>query len=65
MAEYGRVTGETTSRAGGGGGGGSIDVGGGVMDFINNTVDQVTSMPPEQLLLIGIVLFIGLLILRR
>lgn len=64
MVEYGRVTGETTSR-GGGGGGGSIDVGGGVMDFVNNTVDQVASMPPEQLLLIGIVLFVGLLILRR
>lgn len=64
MIEYGRAAGETSERSGGAGGGGSIDFGGGT-DFVTDSIDRITSMPPEQLLLVGIAILVGVVILKR
>jgi hypothetical protein len=64
MMEYGRTTGETTQGSGAGGGGGSIDFGGGT-DFVTDTIARVTSMPPEQLLLVGVAILVGVVVLKR
>ena len=66
MIEYGKAAGESSERLGSGrgGGGGSVDLGG-ASDFVGDAVDRISSMPPEQLLVIGIVILVGVVILRR
>lgn len=64
MIEYGKTAGETTERAGGGGGGGSIDFGGGT-DFVADVIQRVSSMPPEQLLVAGLLILVGVVVLKR
>jgi hypothetical protein len=64
MAEYGQVVGQTTG-AGGGGGAGTQDLGAGAVAFVTHAVNEVSSLPPETLLLIVALIFIGLIVLRR
>jgi hypothetical protein len=66
MIEYGRTAGEATGRLGSGGEGSRpIDLGSGAMDLVSDTVESISSMPPEQLLLIGVAILAGVIILRR
>jgi hypothetical protein len=66
MIEYGRTTGEVAGQAGSRGGGGRpIDLGGGAVDLVNDAVERISSMPPEQLVLIGVAILAGVVILRR
>jgi hypothetical protein len=64
MVEYGQGVGQATG-ASGGGGGGKQDLGAGVEAAINNAVHTVSTMPPATLVVIVVVIFIGLIILRR
>lgn len=67
MVEYGNGVAHGAGQVPGGHttGGGSIDVGSGVGHFIDNAVHTVSTMPPEQLVLLVVAVFVGLLILRR
>ena len=66
---HGRVrtgVGQATGASGTlGGGGGKQDLGAGVEAAINNAVHTVSTMPPATLVVIVVVIFIGLIILRR
>ncbi len=48
-----------------GGGGGTQDLGAGVSSFVSNAVNTVSSLPPETLLLIVVLVVLGLIVLRR
>jgi hypothetical protein len=66
MVEYGQGVGQATGASGAlGGGGGRQDLGAGVSAAINDAVHQVSSLPPATLVVIIVVVFIGLIILRR
>ena len=67
MAEYGEGVGHATGagKALGGSAGGSQDPGAGVTAFVNNAVHTVQVMPPEQLLLLVVVVLAGLVFLRK
>ncbi len=67
MVEYGNTVAHGAGEVPGGGhaGGGSIDVGANVSQFVNNAVHTVSTMPPEQLVLLCVAVFVGLLLLRR
>lgn len=71
MIEYGHGVGEVSGRATGGegnpvgNGGGSGDVGGAAVDALSGAVDRVAALPPEQLLLAGIMVLAGLVVLKR
>ena len=65
MVEYGQGVGQATGVAGGGGGGGTQDLGAGAMAFVHNAVDTITTLPPEQLLVLVVAVLFGLFILRK
>lgn len=65
MVEYGNGVGQATGAGGGGGGGGHTDVGAQIGRFITDTVDTIAAFPPEMLIAGVIVIFLGLVILRR
>ena len=67
MAEYGEGVGNATGvgQAVGGGTSGSQDLGAGAAAFVNNAVHTVQVMPPEQLLLLVVVVLAGLVFLRK
>ncbi len=65
MLEYGQAVGQTTGVAGGNGAGGSQDLGAAASQFVTNAVDTVSTMPPEMLLAILVVIVLGLIVLRR
>jgi hypothetical protein len=69
MIEYGHGVGGATGQggggAGGGGGGGSMDFGAGAVDFVSDAVDRVAALPPEGLLLLGVIVLGGLIVLKR
>ncbi len=67
MVEYGgTVSGVGGQAAGGSGGGGrSIDVGASASQFIANTIDTLSSLPPMGLLALVVVVVLGLLIVKR
>jgi hypothetical protein len=65
MLEYGQGVGQATGVAGGGGGGGTQDVGANAAAFVSNAVDTISSLSPETLLLIVVVVLLGLIVLRR
>ena len=67
MVEYGNGVGHAAGEVPGGGhaAGGSIDVGANVSHFVNNAVHTVSTMPPEQLVLVIVAVFVGFLLLRR
>jgi hypothetical protein len=68
MVEYGNGVGEVTgvaNGAGGGSGGGPIDVGAAAGNFIHDAANTVSTLPPEALIAIAIVIFLGLIFLRK
>jgi hypothetical protein len=65
MVEYGQGVGHATGVAGGGGGGGTQDLGAGAATFVSDTIHTVSTLPPEQLLLLVVAVFFGLILLRR
>ena len=67
MAEYGNgvsgVAGQVTGGAGTGGR--SVDVGASASQFINDSVQTLSTMPPAALLALVVVVFLGLIFLKR
>lgn len=64
MVEYGNGVGHATG-AGGGGGGATTDIGAGAEKFVNDAVTTISGLPPTTLVLIVVLIFLGLMILRR
>ena len=66
MVEYGNGVGEVAGRAGGGsGGGGSTDIGASLGQFVNDSAHTISTMPPAALLAGIVVIFLGLMMLKR
>jgi hypothetical protein len=66
MVEYGQGVGQATGLGGhAAGGGGTTDLGAGAAAFVTNAVNTVSALPPEQLLVLVIAIFFGLILLRR
>jgi hypothetical protein len=69
MVEYGHGVGEVAGRSGGGGGtgigGGTTDLGAPVAQFINDSINTLSTLPPEMLVLGAVAFFLGLLLLKR
>jgi hypothetical protein len=68
MVEYGNAVDQGSRAAGGGGNGvgsGGADLGAGAVNFVNDTVHQVSALPPGMLLLLAVVTLAGLYLLRR
>lgn len=65
MLEYGQGVGQATGVAGGGGGGGTQDVGANAAAFVSNAINTVSSLPPETLVLIVVLIVVGLFVLRQ
>lgn len=64
MVEYGNGVGQVAGRAGGGSGG-PVDVGASVGQFVTDTVQTVSTLPPGLLLAGVAIVLLGLLLLRR
>lgn len=66
MVEYGQGVGQGTGMGGANPGtSGTQDLGAGVSAFVSDAVDTVSALPPEMLVLIAVVIFVGLIVLRR
>jgi hypothetical protein len=65
MVEYEQTIGRGPAGGGSGGGGGSLDVAGELTAAFSDVVDRVAALPPEMLLVLGVILLGGLLFLRR
>ena len=65
MVEYGNGVGQVAGRAGGSNGGGATDVGASLSHIVGDAAHTISTAPPEMLLAGVVVIFIGLLILRR
>jgi hypothetical protein len=66
MVEYGQGVGQATGASGAiGGGGGTRDLGADVSSAINSAVHTVSTLPPGTLVLIVVLVFLGLIILRK
>lgn len=70
MVEYGHGIEQVSGQSGGDGGGaglgsGSGDIGASISGFVSDSVDRIAALPPEMLLLLAIVIFAGLVVLRR
>ena len=63
MGEYGRTVGQSTGTAGGGGG--SFDVGRELTGVLSDLADRIAALPPEVLLVIGLVVLGGLVMTLR
>jgi hypothetical protein len=65
MVEYGNGVGQTTGIAGGSHGGGTMDAGAAVGQFITDTVNNISALPPTTLFLGIVVIVVGFIILKR
>ena len=67
MVEYGNGVGHATGAGGGvgGGSGATTDIGAGAEKFVNDAVNTISGLPPTTLVLIVVLIFLGLMILRR
>ncbi|HEY4189027.1 MAG TPA: hypothetical protein VGM28_01280 [Candidatus Limnocylindrales bacterium] len=66
MVEYGQGVGQATGASGTlGGGGGTHDLGADVGAAFHDAVHTVSTLPPQALVLIIVLVFVGLIILRR
>ena len=65
MVEYGNGVGQVAGGSGGRVGGGGADWGGQIVHFVTDSVDKISALPPETLLLIAVVAIIGLVVLKR
>ena len=65
MVEYGNGVGTATGVAGGGHGGGSMDAGAAFGQFVSDTVNNISSLPPTTLFLGVVVLIVGFILFKR
>ena len=66
MLEYGNGVGQGAGQAGGGSSGGqSLDVGASMGQFVTDSVNTLSTMPPAALLAGFVVIVIGLVMLKR
>jgi hypothetical protein len=70
MVEYGNGVGQVSGQGGGGGGGGAlgggpVDLGARAANFVTDTVDTISALPPGMLLLLAVGVLAGLIVLRR
>jgi hypothetical protein len=67
MVEYGHGVGEVAGRTGGGSGvgGGTTDLGAGLAQLVNDSVNTIAAMPPELLLVAALAVIVGIALLKR
>ena len=66
MVEYGNGVGTATGVAGGGAhSGGSMDAGAAFGQFVSDTVNNISSLPPTTLFLGVVVLVVGFILFKR
>jgi hypothetical protein len=65
MVEYGNGVSHSTGVAGGSHVGGSADAGAAFGQFVNDTVQNITSLPPTTLFLGFVVIVVAFIILKR
>jgi hypothetical protein len=67
MVEYGNGVSQVAGKVGGGSGGGgqSVDMGASVSQFVTNSVHTLSTMPPAYLVAGVVIIFLGLIMLRR
>ena len=67
MVEYGNGVGQVSGKVAGGssGGGQSVDMGASVSHFVTTSMHTISTMPPAYLVVGVIIIFLGLIILRR
>ena len=68
MVEYGNGVSQVSGKVAGGSGVGtpqSTDVGASLSQFMTNSVHTISTMPPAYLLIGIVVLFLGLMVVRR
>jgi hypothetical protein len=66
MVEYGNGVGQVAGKVGGGSGGGqSVDMGASVSQFLTDSMHTISTMPPAYLVAGAVVIFLGLIMLRR
>jgi hypothetical protein len=65
MVEYGNGVGQVAGGSGGKVGTGGGDLGAQFVNFVTDSVDRISALPPETLLLIAVVVIVGLVVLRR
>jgi hypothetical protein len=67
MVEYGNGVGQVAGQVTGGssGGGQTVDMGASVSQFITNSMHTISTMPPAYLVIGAVILFLGLMLLRR
>jgi hypothetical protein len=72
MIEYGNTVEQGSGAAGGAGGnggaginGGPDDMGAAAVNFVNDSVDKISALPPEMLVLLAVVVLAGLIFLKR
>jgi hypothetical protein len=66
MVEYGNGVGEVAGRSSGGGfGGQTMDVGASLSHFVTDSAHTISTMPPAALLAGVVLIFVGLILLRR
>lgn len=66
MVEYGNGVGGVAGQVGGGTQPGrSIDLGASAGQFVSDTVQTLSALPPAALILLVVVVFVGLVALRR
>jgi hypothetical protein len=63
MVEYGNGVGEVAGRSGGGGQ--PVDVGAALSQFVTDSVDTISTMPPAALLLGFVIVVVGLMVVKR
>jgi hypothetical protein len=67
MVDYGNTVGGVAGQVGGDAGGGprSLDVGASASQFITDSAHTLSTLPPAALLGLVVVVFLGLIFLRR
>ena len=66
MLEYGNGVGQVAGRSGGGGTGGqSMDVGAQLSQLVTDSAHTISTLPPAALVAGFVLIFVGLMMLRR
>jgi len=65
MVEYGNGVGQSTGLATGGHAGASTDAGAAFGQWVSDTVNNITSLPPSTLLIAAVVIVAAFIILKR
>jgi len=65
MVEYGNGVGQSTGLATGGHAGGTTDAGAAFGQWVSDTVNNITSLPPSTLLIAAVVIVAAFIILKR